>query len=232
VSASLFMSNNVRVQGFPWCKDSPKVVGLSALTAKILCTTHNNALSSVDTAGAEAFSVLREMMRLSNVRKKMKPRIWNTVRYKINGRALERWFLKTLINFSYDGGYPIGRASTLAGRPTEHLVRVAYGLASFEGRAGLYTLVRPGMQFNSDDTVGFSPLIMNSGCIECDLFSFRGLRFLLSLEPGGPPQPLSGVYFEGEDLGHLQLNFHNHEVNENTVKFRSQVQTIAWDSTT
>jgi hypothetical protein len=111
-------------------------------------------------------------------------------------------------------------------------VRVAYGLASFEGQAGLYWVVRTGMSVNSDDTVGFSPLIKDGVRIEGGLFLFRGFCFLLFLEPEGPPDPLTGIDFAGEDLGHAQLNFHNRQINEDVGKFRSQVLTIDWDSTT
>jgi hypothetical protein len=232
VSASLFIGDKVRVQGFPWCKDNPKEIGISALTAKILCETHNNVLSPVDTAGAKAFSVFREMMRLTNVRGQMKPRVWNVVKYRINGRPLERWLLKTLINICCNGEYPIGRTSTVSGRPSEQLVRIAYGLESFEGLAGLHFVVRTGMKYYSDDTVSFSPLIKNGEHIEGGLFRFRGLLFLLFLEAEGPPVPLSGIYFEGEHVGDAQLNFHNREVSQTTGRFRSQVLTIDWENAT
>jgi hypothetical protein len=168
------------------------------------------------------------MRRLANVRERMKPRHWNVVRYRVEGPALERWFLKTLINLCCDHDYPIGRRSTVVGRPTEQLVWNAYGLESFENRAGLYFVVRPGMQVNSADTVSFSPLIKHGAHIEGGLFVFRGLRFLLFLEPEGPPVPLDGICIDGEDLGHAQLNFHNQQITVNTGKYRSQVLTINW----
>jgi hypothetical protein len=182
----------------------------------------------VDDAGVKAFSVLREMTRLSNVRKQMKPRVWNVVRYSLDGKALERWFLKTLINLCCDRGHPIGRMSTIAGRPSEQLVRIAYGISSFESRAGLYFVVKTGMRIDSSDTVGFSPLIKNGAHIEGGLFSFRGLRFLLFLELDGPPSPLTGIHFDGEDVGEAQLNFHNREIGETNGKYRSQVLQIDW----
>jgi hypothetical protein len=228
VSESLFVGDAVRVQGFPWCKDTPKEIGLSGLTAKILCGHHNNALSPVDEAGAATFAVLREMRRLANVRERMKPRPWKIVRYRVDGRLLERWFLKTLINLCCDRDYPIGRASTVIGRPTEQLVRIAYGLEPFKERSGLYFVVRTGMQVDSTDSDSFAPLIKHRNQIEGGLFAFRGLRFLLFLEPEGPPVTLDGIFIDGEDLGNSQLNFHNRQITENTGKYRSQVLTIDW----
>jgi hypothetical protein len=230
ISKSLWVGDavRVRVQGFPWCKEGEKEIGLSGLTAKILCTHHNNGLSRVDEPGGAAFTQLREMTRLANVRKAMKPRLWKIVRYKIDGVLLERWFLKTLINICCDRDYPIGRSSKVVGRPSEQLVKIAYGLESFGERAGLYFVVRTGMHVNSNEAVSIAPLIKHHTHIEGGVFSFRGLRFLLFLEEEGPPQPLDGIFIDGEDLGNAQLNFHNREMKVETGEYCSQVLTIDW----
>jgi len=78
VSESLFPQGVIQVQGFSWCKDKPKEIGMSGLTAKILCTRHNSDLSPVDDAGAKAFNVFREMRRIANGREMMKPRRWQS----------------------------------------------------------------------------------------------------------------------------------------------------------
>jgi hypothetical protein len=228
VSESLFLSEKIRVQGFPWCANNAVDIGISGLTAKILCERHNNTLSPADESGAKAFATFRESMRLDNVRRGMKPRVWNVKQFRIDGPGLERWCLKTLINLSCNGTLPIGRDSQVAGRPSERLVRVAYGLESFQGRAGLYFVVRPGMVLTSDETVRFSPLIKNNSIIEGGLFTFRGMNLLLFLEPEGPPEPLDGVFINGEDLGYAQLNFHNREIKTSVGKYLSQVIRIDW----
>jgi hypothetical protein len=227
VSSSLFPYDLIQVQGFPWCRE-PVQIGVSSLTAKILCVRHNNELSPIDDAGAHAFDVFREARRISNVRENMKSRLWNVVRHKINGPAFERWCLKTLINIACNGGLPIGRDSVVAGRPSERLVRIAFGLESFQGRAGLYFVVRQGMRIMSDDTVQFLPLNKHNTHIEGGLFGFRGQMLLLFLEPEGPPEPLDGISMNGEDLGRAQLNFHNEQILVNSGKYRSQVIDIRW----
>ena len=60
------------------------------------------------------------------------------------------------------------------------------------------------------------------------MFSFRGQRFLLFLEEEGPPEPLDGIYLDGENLGHAQLNFHNKRILVKAGKYLSQVLTIDW----
>ena len=197
VSSSLFPYDLILVQGFPWCRE-PVQVGVSSLTAKILCGRHNSELSPIDDAGAHAFDVFREARRISNVREKMKARTWKVVRHKIDGPAFERWCLKTLINIACNRDLPIGRDSVIAGRPSERLVRIAYGLESFQGRAGLYFVVREAMQIMSDDTVQIAPLNKHHTHIEGGLFLFRGQMLLLFLEPEGPPEPLDGIMMNGE----------------------------------
>lgn len=44
------------------------------------------------------------------------------------------------------------------------------------------------------------------------MFKFRGLRFLLFLEPEGLDTLPSGIGLPGENWGGLQLNFHNAEI--------------------
>jgi hypothetical protein len=216
------------VQGFPWCRKSAKEIGISGLTAKILCKHHNNALSSIDDAGQEFFATLREMRRLANVRAKLKPGPWKVVKYLVDGPPVERWFLKTLINICCDREYPIGSSSTVPGQPSDELVRIAFGRQSFTDLAGLHFVVRTGMQANSTDSVSFSPILKPRMHIEGGVFGFRGLRLLLFLEAAGPPAPLTGLFFEGEDLGDCQLNFHNEQINENSGKYRSQVLRMKW----
>lgn len=228
VSRALFLGNEVTVQGFAWCKSKPKKIGLPSLTAKILCQKHNSDLSHVDSIGAEAFGVLREMMRLSNVRLKLKPRIWNVRRYCIDGPGLERWFLKTLVNLAFRGEHRIGKDSAAAGQPSRRVVEIAFGLRQFQGRAGLYSVVGVGQQLQSDDTVKFAPLTQQTAYVAGGLFSFRGFRYLLFLEPEGLTQLPSGIGLPGENWGGWQLNFHNEEMRETAGKYLSQVVLVNW----
>src|SRR3954465_9240654 len=103
------------------------------------------------------------------------------------------------------------------------MMKIAYSLDSFKGRAGLYFMAQVGMKIDSTDTVSFSPLIQKDGLrIESGMFSFRGQGFVLALEDEGPPQPLHGVMLNGENLGIAQLNFHNTKIFIKEGKYPSQ----------
>lgn len=95
ISAAMFLSDTIVVQGLPWCRDERKEIGLSSFTKKILCTKHNSDLSVYDTAAKESIETLRESTRLSNLRMEGKRKHTRIVHFPIDGVALERWFLKT-----------------------------------------------------------------------------------------------------------------------------------------
>jgi hypothetical protein len=227
VSKSLYISDTVTVEGFPWCKDKPKEIGLGSLTAKILCEAHNRRLSDVDKAGAAAFDAFRQSTRLMNVRSKTRNQRWTIKRFIIDGPRSERWFLKTLINLCFGQNLRIGADSKHLGWPSCDLVEIAFGLRAFNAKAGLYSIVQVGQKIRSDDTVRFAPLIMEQSYVAAGLFSFRGFKFLLCLGPNGPP-PLAGAKFDDVDLGQSTFNFHNEQGRAAIGKHLSHVVHTRW----
>jgi hypothetical protein len=158
----------------------------------------------------------------------MKRGSWKVLRYTIDGLELERWFLKTLINLSYNRSYPIGSASKAAGKPADDLVEIALGQRAFIRRAGLYSVMQTGVEFYSDDSVYFVPVIKDQVRIGGGLFEFRGFRFALFLEPEGVRDQLTGLGVNGQDWGRSQLNFHNQQIKDFREKYLSQVIMINW----
>jgi hypothetical protein len=91
ISQGLFNTDEIMVQGFPWCLNKPKAIGLASLVAKILCQTHNNALSELDSEAKRAFDVFREAVRLNHVRQQLKrPSMWHVKRLTIDGPRLAK----------------------------------------------------------------------------------------------------------------------------------------------
>lgn len=227
ISENLFLDDDMTVEGFPWCKGKQVKIGLASLTAKILCNQHNSDLSDVDTIGGETFAAFRESRRLANQREKNPRYRWTVVYTKIDGRGFERWCLKTLINLCYDRNQPIGRDSSEVGKASERLVQIAYGQQEFQDKAGLYFVARVGMNIQSEDKVGFAPLISKQGNVEGGLFSIRGMRLLLFLEPEGPPR-LTGIKIDGEDLGLANVTYHIKQIKIQNGKYPSQVLRFVW----
>ena len=184
ISSGLFADSKLSVQGFNWCKNEIKQIPKKSLVANVLCHGHNTRLSEIDKAGIQAFRVFRECTELSNLRNTMKPRYWNIIRRKIDGPVVERWFLKTLINFACQGDQKIGPDSETVGEPSANLVRIVYGLERFEGQAGLYLLASPGQHCELEDRIEYVPMA-HPKCLPGGLFLFRGIFFILHLGKGG-----------------------------------------------
>ena len=227
VSESLFVDDLVDVTGFPWCRET-KRVSVGTLTKKILCRNHNSMLSPVDKGGAEAFKAFREAMGLARVRGALGGRFMNIVKYRFDGPLLERWLLKTLVNIAYDGDKLIGH-SNAKGKPSDELVRIAFGIDPFPGRAGLSFVVPIGAQFTSVESLTAAPLVKEvESRIDGGLFLFRGFMMVLFFGAEGVPTPLIGVNFMGVNFGKTQMNFHNDTIYVNAGKHRSQAIKIAW----
>lgn len=191
ISKSLFVSPQVRVHGFPWCKDEPKVIGIESATAKILCEHHNNTLSPLDEAASAAFDALREQTKLANDRAKFPQRTRFAVRrFPIKARLLERWLLKTLLNFSFDGPYLIGPSGVTQGIPPLDLLEICFRGASFPSQSGMYVAANLGMTITFEDTVAFAPLLKDERLILGGFFEFRGIRLFLALMHEGMTVPL------------------------------------------
>src|SRR6266436_2016434 len=126
ISANLFLSDKIMVQGLSFCRDEPKEIGQAALTRKILCTKHNSDLSEIDAAAGDSINALRKATQLSNLRVERKIKHPRIIRFQIDGPTLERWFLKTFINIVYKQCYPIGSPSAKVWTPSCDLVEVAF----------------------------------------------------------------------------------------------------------
>lgn len=216
ISAALFESLTVRVQGFSWCKDAPKEIGLSSLVSNILCEHHNNTLSNIDDAGGKAFSAIRDATRLYNVRAKCPGKRWAVREFEIDGKLLERWFLKTTINISLADRSDlrwINSSLSTSIQPPEELVQVAYGLSSMPDHWGLYGTSIIGQNVTADDSVNFGPLIRDSEFIVGALFAFRGHRFVLWLGDQPLPPTLASLTINDSDWRGAQVHYHLHTIN-------------------
>jgi hypothetical protein len=234
VSRALFVGDTITVQGLPWCKGGAKTIGLANLTAKILCRRHNSELSELDSAALKVFDAFREAARLSNVRSKLRPSVWNPKRIVVNGGHLERWFLKTLINVAYEGEYYIGPRSTESGTASADLVRKAFGLKAFDEGEGIYIVGNVGQQINSQDMIRLVTLVATrpNKYIAGALFIFRGYRFFLNLHVGLVSRLPEGLGVPGENWGRATLLYRGKRIRQVVGKHLSSVITFDWKAST
>jgi hypothetical protein len=231
ISESLFSGTTIGVRGMPWCREGHKFIGKAGYTANILCRKHNSDLSPVDDAGTNAFATLRLMATIySNRSGMLEYGLWcgrfEVIKQRIDGRGLERWLLKTLINMELAGkeGLPIGPNATAWGVDPD-LVQVAFGTRLFQGRAGLYFAVFDNEMIDMHERVQYTSWIRdaeNSTFVGAGAFSFFGFRFFFCLEPGGFPNSLA---IGGREL---KLLYHIDTINVDLNNKPSQQVHFTW----
>lgn len=182
VSECLFPNQSIFVQGLDWCLDNPKEIRIESLTAKILCKNHNSALSELDTAAGLAFESMRDFAITTTNRGRMPCVNWAPKQFTIDGPKLERWCLKTLLNFSFSRQLIIGPGTHDAGTVPHNIVRIAFGLEEFTSGRGLYTAFRQKETFNLEHR--FSYIAKAHGPnLAMGYFRLHGFRFYLNLLP-------------------------------------------------
>lgn len=177
ISRSLFPNPTVLVEGYDWCKES-RSIGIDSLTRKILCARHNSALSIAD-------ETITKLNAIAN-----HPRIGIT----ISGRALECWFLKTLVNLSIgtDTHIGCGMAESLPGWPPPYLAAVAFSSLRLTHSMGLYILNCEEPYKYKQGEIIFTPLVKDNS-IGGALFGIAGLYFFLSINPGATPTTIGDM---------------------------------------
>ncbi len=177
----------VRNLSFQQQADVLEPIGVGNLTSKMLCKTHNNALSDYDAAGLAMYMAL-ELLDLE-------PRIPIPNRFikKIDGDAFERWMLKALVGGLYSGILRLPPGMSMKDvQPTLDFLHILYRGAPFPTGTGMFWIPpKPGTFTNP----GLEPLqlapvpnVDNTMVGAFRVFLF-GLEFTLlrsSLSPGVP----------------------------------------------
>lgn len=178
VSECVFPNQSIYVQGLDWCLDKPKPVRIESLTARILCRDHNSALSELDAAAGRAFESIGDYATTMTARDKMPYLNWATKQLTIDGPKLERWCLKTLLNFSFNRQLIIGPGTHDAGTVPHNLVMIAFGLEEFTEGRGLYTAFRENETFDLEHRFGYTAKAQGPN-LAMGSFRLHGFRFYL-----------------------------------------------------
>ena len=211
VTDGLWTGPDIEVVGLPWCRTTPVRVGRASIVSKILCRAHNSALSDVDSAAIKTFRTLREAAELQETRRRSYFPPLVPICFGVEGALLERWFLKTAINLSLVQQGEVNWFGGLPGRtPPRVLVEAAFGGPTLTGGAGLYAAATIGETGVVNESVHFAPLFDASDAFPGAIFSFCGMRFLLSLREGPLPRRISigsdqsSPWFATDLVHHLQ----------------------------
>jgi hypothetical protein len=229
VTAGIFSSEKIYVQGLPWCLDAPKEVGLASAVKNVLCTAHNSRLSPLDETVVQVFSALRLALDLNDVRSKMSPRHWNKKYFDIDGTKLERWCLKTLITLSIGGSLPLGANSRDAETPDENLVRVCFGIAQLQAPKGLYVSWAVGEKLEFKEEHVVISTFNDDGHLVGARFYLGGPMFMLYLKNRElDPGPLRFIGKNGSVEQRPQPHYHHKFLNFQLGKYVSHSVRFHW----
>jgi hypothetical protein len=114
-------------------RQDPAIVGIKSLTAKILCTGHNNDLSRFDSEITKLFRAREQQVMAED---RGDPVAEN--RY-VNGDKIERWMLKTLCNGIFSGNFPVPFATNFVGqKPDDQTLKIIFRDELFPAGWGVY----------------------------------------------------------------------------------------------
>jgi hypothetical protein len=147
----------LQIEGFTFNSASHK-----SLCSKILCQTHNSSLAPLDSEALHFFSLLRNISLNKEI----------IASHQINGKLLERWFLKTLLGLLAAKQIKIDMELSCH----KKLINILYGNQPWDESTGLH-FVFPENRFEIDTTLGNSIIAKN-----CYLFRICNLHFVLTTE--------------------------------------------------
>jgi hypothetical protein len=159
--------------GVPWL-DAPKSIPSSALTAHILCKTHNEGLSVLD---AEALRLFQWLAPIEGDGVALSEQI------NLDGRLFERWLLKVLCGLLASGNLRFSNARVV-GTPGVDWLEVLYALAPMQPGCGVY-------QWTGRDECDYhhgirvKPVYRSSHqaiALMGAVFSLHGVRWLLAMQ--------------------------------------------------
>lgn len=220
ISDGILDGRVVNAFGLEWCKDAPKSIGIANATAKILCKTHNEALSEFD---AEAAKLSRFLT--ANVWDD--PLKSDTV--TLSGVLLEKWALKTCVNLGFIGVLDPEMHTRVM--PDETLVRAVFCPGSPPVGMGLYFL--HGKISNEDYQIGLSWKAIRNRPSENRVvgmaFVLNGFRFVVSLVPvRAEPLLLKMGVIDGFDYALAKIDYRPRNIRLRSETAGQKIIHLTW----
>jgi hypothetical protein len=142
----------VQVSGFAWLKGAKKNLTFASLTAKCLCTSHNSALSDIDSVGGKFFAAIQECSTTDR-----KPNL----SFLFSGHDIERWLFRTLAALAVSNNLVINQEK-LENKldPRIDFAGLLQDITQWQRPLGMYTMQLVGQTFTQNANFAFGPIIM------------------------------------------------------------------------
>lgn len=205
--------------GYPYGNDAGKKLGVKAISARVLCESHNSKLSDLDNEGGhflKAFfsthvGLLREEFATDQV-------------HEVDGLLIERWLLKYACGLLASGQAAFGTERMQRTSPPLEFLHALFGVETLPDEWGLYT--RPTSPIGVSERKGLAfglylplqPTGVRHVCgVKMEHYGFTSIFALAT-----PPEPFIGTDLEGS-LHHPEFFKFSY-----TPTGRSAVITVNW----
>jgi hypothetical protein len=160
-------------------------VPLRGVVAKVLCKRHNELTSPLDEAGASLTRAFQDFVAESVRRPPgLHRKLWEV---NLDGRAVERWLLKTVINNAIAArlDLPIGGVDAPTGLPTKELVEMVFGRRPIEPPCGLWGTIGARQAINAGPAFRFQFADADGAYIVGCLVHILRFRLIMNFVPMG-----------------------------------------------
>ncbi len=220
ISDGILDGRVVSAFGLEWCKDAPKTIGVARATAKILCKTHNEALSAFDAEAAKFSRFLTENLMDDPLKA-------DTI--TLSGTLLEKWALKTCLNLGFMGA--LDPETHIRIVPDAALVRAVFGPGLSPEGMGLYFV--HGRVNNENYRVGLSWKAIRNRTDGDKVvgmhFMFNGFRFVVSVVPvRANPLLLKLGVVDGLDFATAKIDYRPKNIRMRSVNAGEKLIMLSW----
>lgn len=160
-------------------REFPHPTAIRNLTAHVLCEFHNEATSSLDTEGGRFARAIETFNTCQHMRSVYPGLNWNLRRYTVDGKLLERWFLKTAITNAVNRSLPIGTTEMEGGQPSLKLVEMVFGLRPVVAPVGLSLLTSVGLKHDFGEVFSLMYYDYGGTQVAGAVVTFRTLCFMI-----------------------------------------------------
>lgn len=168
---NLFGERNFYVEGFPWAPYGEKrFVSAESLTGRMLCTRHNEILSELDNLAKIFFEFFIKD--------------WNGKEIDIcliNGKEIERWFLKTLSGLVASGNATLNEKRLIQWTPPIEWLNILFCDNHLDDGAGLY-YIYGNYKYEIKSINAHSVFKTTTGQPVALALAVSGIAFLFSME--------------------------------------------------
>jgi len=168
-------AGELTVEGFPWLiTGEQRRIQRATLTAKVLCTRHNSALSSLDSTAVRFFGFLigKDEGTYQNI-------------LLINGKEIKRWMLKTLCGVVASGNVVHNYGRIRGWEPPRQWLDILFDAKQIPEGCGLHYII--GKYRYADKRIEINTVRnTTTGEIVALTFVVSGFPFLFAMEP--PPR--------------------------------------------